>query len=158
MKQDAIKNKTIVRKIREGEYLHDETGVRVIRGGDGQFRIYTTNRYGNPRYASDAGRTMKMARRVATGYILRVRDAVAQAYDEAVAEDAARTQYAMEVAAAKRGIREMQIPATVHWLAPTLGFQACGEAYGADGITDEVERVTCGPCLLVLDRRNGRTV
>ncbi len=89
MNQTAVTNKTVLRKVRESVFTHDETGVMVMRGGDSQLRVFVVNRYGKPQYASEAGVDMKMARRVAATYIGKVRDEIERAHDQALAENAA---------------------------------------------------------------------
>ena len=88
MNQTAVANKTVLRKVREGVFVHDETGVSVMRGGDSQLRVFVVNRFGNPQYVSEAGVDMKMARRVAATYIGKVRDEVGRAHAEALHFDA----------------------------------------------------------------------
>lgn len=40
---------------------------------------------------------------------------------------------------------------TVHWRHPSLGYQACGEAYSWDGITEQAAAVTCLRCLAIAE-------
>lgn len=62
-----------LRKITEGTWLHDATGVRIVRGGDGLLRTMIPNQFGGLTPISTGGVVMKVQRKIAAGAIDRIR-------------------------------------------------------------------------------------
>jgi hypothetical protein len=80
-------------KIAEGHWVNRETGVAIVRGGDGILRVTEPTQYRMPKYVCSGGREMKVSRRIATMTAARFRERIGVAHTEALAENKRRDIY-----------------------------------------------------------------
>jgi hypothetical protein len=115
-------------------WRNSETGIEIIKGKNfaevGLYYICLPDLSKDGRRMVDTASTLAQARVKARIRAEYRRDRIATDYTLACLEDSDRSVSSR----------------TTHYRSPELGYQACGEMYSSDSLTDERDRVNCQRC------------
>lgn len=139
-------------------WRNSETGVEIIKGKNfamnGLYFVAVPTLDSTGRYIGTTCTSLATARRMAAIHVEQWRIRIRRAHTEAFLEDSDRNGERLAADRERERAREIEARASMnpawmpptHYRSPELGYQACGEMYASDGLTEVRGEVTCQRC------------